>query len=73
MVDFISLRDLFLQLFLLFLVIESGLIVFGPILLQFQLFFNVVEIVLIHLGEEIARLLFLMPDQLGGVGFDLVF
>lgn len=45
---------------------------FRSILLQFQLFFDVIQVILIHVREEILGGLLLVPDELGGIGLDLV-
>ncbi len=72
MIYLFPLGNLILQLLLVLVLVGFWFVVFGTILLKFELFLDVVEIVLIHVGEEILGLLLFMADHFGGVGFDLV-
>ena len=44
---------------------------FRSIFLELQFLLDVIEIFLIHVGEEVLRFLLLVPDELGGVGLHL--
>jgi hypothetical protein len=52
-IELIPLRDLLLKFPFVVLVVVLGAVVFRPVLLELEFLFDVVEIILIHLGEEI--------------------
>lgn len=70
MIYLFPLGNLILQFLLVLFLVGFGLVVFGTILLKFELFLDVVEIVLIHVGEKILGLLLFMADHFCGVRFD---
>ena len=74
LIQFISLRDLFILLLVYLgaiLLRTPRPLVFRTILLELELFFDVVQILLIHLGEKIIRLLVIRPQELRGDAFRL--
>lgn len=74
LIQFISLRDLFILLLVYLgaiLLRTPRPLVFRTILLELELFFDVVQILLIHLGEKIIRLLVIRPQELRGHAFRL--
>lgn len=48
-----------------------GAVVLGAVLLELELLLDVVQILLIHLGEDVLAALLLVADQLRGVGLHL--